>query len=1190
MVAKANSISLFDGVTASVTAPLDRNQVAQLALNALESTMVEMSDNTLNVETTVGGATTTVSGGQIDYVARADGNAGVRAAINSSKETVTNTVSGVTGLTLELGEFLYQGDLKKIGSYDAYGRPSDTWSWKNIEIGTYAHGADFSYTAAASGDTDVDKVKNMSLQNFYIGAWDSDSDGNADSYTQLTVNGLGVYLAGGGTVNVPAGVNPLNAESTVLTFSNAGLVKTTDPIPAAMLANFVKNGALVEIYLDGSRANVISEIAVTQTQIMQVNRVGAKDVTLKTVESQGIAGTGGAEPVAAVKSNDDAFEILKDLEADDFVVVTPLTENQGNTYTVDEVYVPETVEGILTKVDLNKAGTATGVSLDGEPFSMSRNWTADGGRGTVSASSVTTKQSSRAYFDAYDYVIYMEDVVSRDDFIIFDEWISSLVGGTIHYIAKGWNLSGDELELDMGTQAEVRNGIDHGYVYAYKLSENNNNADYWWDFDETTAKVFTYGTTAASAVGGSSNWQAVSAQTIQIKGRYLASNVKTVFLTFDSGTGVQTVDTVTVKSGAQKLSDDIVYQVVLNGKNEIKGIVVRDDRDVEVSQNILYVEKATGSTKDSSGKTVSIVTAWIGEEKVEGIILNKQVPNDSFWTYRVNSDDVYEVNGYQNNTQKSTSVLAGIQFNTSEVKSEAYLPYDKIIDAPEAIVSNLDFTHVAKVVDLRAGGTLSSIKDMVDAGFASYTVSLIYNDTQDGQSQGRVTYMYITGASTSPAVATVVRLTIDTGLPIEISTSLAGPWGKSVVINNKTGVAYIRATAGTKITSFSGQGLTAKGFDSPEDDEGDGIWTLKVTQPLVVNLMARAGTATPSGEIKIGSTTQNGRITGYTLKNVGWSATSELPYYTLEVFGNLTTDGAKDDEDFADSLLNAIRELDEVTNVWIDKDTKIHVQVGNYDYEFDDVDDMLDVNAPDSVVEGAGDGDLADMMPSTGMDDVTTEQGGEGEADTGTVTPEVDGALDVGKNPSAGATDSGLQDKLNDQGMTEGAGRTTIIHVTLDYNKIVAAVKTKVKAEAKAAYLEYLETETEEEFNETDFNREFERWFATLTLLGISHNESLLLIEAEHKDKANGGDIGINVLGTITEVLAQKTDDWNVLYAENADEAPYMEFFAVEEVPTQWEPYWEYTLMEEAGITPDYILRVNVSGVTFAPNNSPADN
>ena len=47
---------------------------------------------------------------------------------------------------VELGESLYQGELKKTESQDDFGRPANIWEYESKEIGTYADVAAATWT------------------------------------------------------------------------------------------------------------------------------------------------------------------------------------------------------------------------------------------------------------------------------------------------------------------------------------------------------------------------------------------------------------------------------------------------------------------------------------------------------------------------------------------------------------------------------------------------------------------------------------------------------------------------------------------------------------------------------------------------------------------------------------------------------------------------------------------------------------------------------------------------------------------------------------------------------------------------------------------------------------------------------------------------------------------------------------
>ena len=151
-VRQGTRIGIYTGVGSSATAAMTRNQVAQMALNALECTMVDARKNTADI--TVGSGDTAVTiNSQVEYIVRTSNDRTVAAAISTAETDGTGT-NGVRGYTVELGEQLYNGDLRKnTGVTDGFKAPATRWSYKNTEIGTYTDTANYALEGTVkSGD------------------------------------------------------------------------------------------------------------------------------------------------------------------------------------------------------------------------------------------------------------------------------------------------------------------------------------------------------------------------------------------------------------------------------------------------------------------------------------------------------------------------------------------------------------------------------------------------------------------------------------------------------------------------------------------------------------------------------------------------------------------------------------------------------------------------------------------------------------------------------------------------------------------------------------------------------------------------------------------------------------------------------------------------------------------------------
>ena len=134
VTAMANQIRLFNGVASNPKEELDRNQVAQLALNTLKSPVVDLKDGTFDISS--GDGQVVITGGSREYIVRSSSESYAK-AINDT-EVLGSSASGVGGCTVELGEHLYNGKLELNDDSDDFERPARQWVYDGKEIGVYA--------------------------------------------------------------------------------------------------------------------------------------------------------------------------------------------------------------------------------------------------------------------------------------------------------------------------------------------------------------------------------------------------------------------------------------------------------------------------------------------------------------------------------------------------------------------------------------------------------------------------------------------------------------------------------------------------------------------------------------------------------------------------------------------------------------------------------------------------------------------------------------------------------------------------------------------------------------------------------------------------------------------------------------------------------------------------------------------
>ena len=220
-VKQGSTINIFDGIKAGASTALTRNEVAQMALNALKADMVTYTGSQ-GTNITMPDGSSIVTGYTIQYVARTD--------INSRDYSV-----GTEGdATLQLVENLYGNDLKmKSTDNDDMGRPAVSWTYPNAatEIGVYAKTPD--YVVVADEDNGADRTVD--------GVIDTISK-NLDTTTALTGN---IYVNG----------------------NNSGKTVNTT----------VKAGSAVEVYLNN--AGNVNYVAITEYDVATISAAVAKKTT-----------------------------------------------------------------------------------------------------------------------------------------------------------------------------------------------------------------------------------------------------------------------------------------------------------------------------------------------------------------------------------------------------------------------------------------------------------------------------------------------------------------------------------------------------------------------------------------------------------------------------------------------------------------------------------------------------------------------------------------------------------------------------------------------------------------------------------------------------------------------------------------------------------------------------------------------
>lgn len=747
-----------------------REAACQLALNTLKATQVEYAGNSVNVSGD--GINVSVGNNQYSYVYSNNNKINK----NIKEGTATND-----GYSLEFGEEHFS-DLKLVStnSTDDFGRPSNEWSYKNVKVGTYAKTADYAYTTTASGDTAADKVKDMGIKDYTVAAG-----------VKAVVNGA----------------------------EGAAISKVTD-IPALM-----GKGTLVQLYTSETTANQITNVVVIKTQLMQVNSVTSSAVTLKKVESTGVS-------VAAVENDDDCYNALKGLKADDFVLVVPVEESAGK-FVVNTVSVPQSVTGKLTKISTNKDPAVTGITVNGTDYKMSALWSSEDNN-LVPGTTLSNSVDATAYLDNYGYAIYVKNVTASNSVIVIDEIYQSLVDGKLIKMAKGWDTTGATLTLNLGT-ANVTAAA--GDVREYQTTTSNN-AEY--ELLAAPSAMVKKSTAASYVAAGSTRLLLDGASAYSTQ--YFDSNVKFIFLSMDGSD----VTGITVKEGVSEVGSaskkyDLQYTLNKAG-TKITSVIVPNDNDAAVTANLMYISEVTGTTTVDN-KTVSVFTAYIDGVKTENLTASKNNATVGFFTYSKSDAGVYTLSEYAQTSGKTTSVM----------KNETLVKETGIINDTYVVVGGKTLNAKnATVIDLTSSGkNFGSVKDLADDNATNYTVSLVYNDSTN-TGAGTVSYLYVT-ARTAAGTTPVTPNSAISGLSLTdagTSATVAFNTNNALVATNQikvelfknSAVDGVSLAASKTVAATDGTAQSVTGLNIP----ADGSYYVVVTVLTAANDSTVLATATSS--------------------------------------------------------------------------------------------------------------------------------------------------------------------------------------------------------------------------------------------------------------------------------------------------------------------------------------------------------
>ena len=355
--------NITKGTSKAGSETLTREEAAQYCLNALKATMVDYATK---------GTTVSVNG--IDINTGASKADDVYSAASYNKAIKTGTADNDGKFTLQLGEKLYEGDLKLTTPGDDFGAPANKWTYKNATVGTYND------TPAATYNN---KVTLATIYNLLGKDVVDDLDEELAAMT-LTVDGT--------PDEDFEGANYVIKNSSGAAFGTA-------------------EGAITEVYIDddghviaeGANAGEYAEITVVVKwkYLMQANA----DYNSKT-EKLGVTTLTAPEGVNITSLSAEDFAVA-DYKEDDYIL---FTYADGDVQTIEKA---DIVSGAVSTWTANK-----NVTLDGTKYVYGAKAYAEG-TAHSKAATFTIGDTAKIVVDGLGNALYVDETKASNDDILF---------------------------------------------------------------------------------------------------------------------------------------------------------------------------------------------------------------------------------------------------------------------------------------------------------------------------------------------------------------------------------------------------------------------------------------------------------------------------------------------------------------------------------------------------------------------------------------------------------------------------------------------------------------------------------------------------------------------------------------------------------------------------------------------------
>ena len=744
-IKQASNVGLFEGIDSARNAAMTRNEVAQIALNALESTLVEPDGTPGNITTSDG---TVINLGSVTYKDRQSSNDKYK-AISSEKGSDSDK------FTMELGEDLFNGDLEKVAKQsDDFGRPAHVWEYKNDEIVTAADGADETYVVDDNGL----KLSTILTDDDYF-----DLDAKND------------------IVESPEYV--LNAET-----GDADLQK----------------GDIVEVFEDDNgKVKTVVAIRYTAAKIDEVStdlsnseeKAGAS-YSIELVEVNNDSNSIGAGTYYDDYDEDD--EILNGFSANTYeegtVLAVALSAKDNRTILAS--YVADTATGTVSSYKANDY-----VTVDGTKYTMA-------GKVDGTSKDFSFEDEYNLYLTSDGYVIAVDGAAAaniNDVYYVTGVYMTKSTMGSTKYYAQAVALDGtvSEIELEKsefeagGTfngEATSVDDLDRDVKGLYTLTDKANgddksgndkfNAVEFKSNDNYTVKA--NGTLSASVAKDDTN--------MTVNGTKVYMNKDTNYIAVEKYG--DDLDVSTAVGGMKCAKDDADKVLVISNKDDSRTAVyvlyIGDDLSSSVvSDEVVYVAEQS----DEQNADGWVTTLYFMENNSSDDVTVETQVEPGFYYYDVDEDDVYSLEGVtglgNDDVDDDTNGWDTLVINESSIYSTQNLltkdNFSDIAFGSAKVIDSRDNIDSDKIYDKEIT-SVSNLKNAAKNG--NITIRVYVTD-------GEITFIDVIGAGdgvkapvigTQPQDATVTAGSITGELTVAATgNDLTYQWYKDgAKISNET--------------------------------------------------------------------------------------------------------------------------------------------------------------------------------------------------------------------------------------------------------------------------------------------------------------------------------------------------------------------------------------------------------------------